>query len=72
MAVCMKATAGHIHDEVCDAEAANGRSSTVIAIRVDDEKVLKMRELIDASEIGYESVGDFIKWLIDTQGLRKR
>ena len=73
MAVCMKSVAGHIHDVVCDEAAANGRSSTVIAIRLDDDKVKQIRDFImPNSEVGYESVGDYIKWLIDTQGLRKR
>ena len=70
MAVCMRTVAGHIH---CDEAAANGRTTTVVAVRLDDDKVRKIRDCImPHSDVGYDSVGDYIKWLIDTQGLRKR
>lgn len=72
MAVCMSMAVGHEHDPECDANAANGRTSTVVSLRLDDEIAVQLRELIHRSCVGYESVGDYVKHLIETQALRTR
>ncbi len=73
MAICMKMDAGHIHGSLCD-ELVNrdGRTTTVIAVRIPDETARRIRELMAVSPRGYGSVSEFITHLIETQGLRKR
>ena len=72
MAVCMSTAIGHEHDRECDAKAANGRTSTVVALRLDDEVAVQLRDLIRRSPAGHESVGNYVKHLITTQALRTR
>lgn len=48
----MSVAIGHEHDEVCDARAANGRTSTTIAIRIHDTIAVQLRELVANSHIG--------------------
>ncbi len=73
MAICMKMDAGHIHDVVCDDTVSkDGRTTTVIAVRIPDVTARRIRELMANSPRGYGSVSEFITRLIETQGLRKR
>ena len=72
MAICMKMEAGHLHDEVCDEAVANGRTTTVVAVRMPDDQARAVRALMHNSPLGYESVSAFINHLIATQALRKR
>ena len=72
MAICMKMEAGHMHDEVCDEAVANGRTTTVVAVRMPDDQARAVRDLIGNSPRGYSSVSEFVNHLITTQALRKR
>lgn len=72
MAICMKMDAGHLHDDVCDEAVANGRTTTVVAVRMSDDQAKAVRSLIENSPRGYASVSEFINNLIQTQALRKR
>ncbi len=72
MAICMKMEAGHMHDEVCDEAVANGRTTTVVAVRMPDDQARAVRTLMERSPRGYASVSEFINYLIDSQALRKR
>lgn len=72
MAICMKMDAGHIHEAACDEAVANGRTTTVVAVRMPDDQARAVRSLIENSPRGYASVSEFINHLIATQALRKR
>ncbi len=72
MAICMKLVAGHIHDVACDEAVANGRTTTVVAVRIKDDTARAIRDLIGNSPLGYASVSEFINHLVETQALRKR
>lgn len=72
MAICMKMDAGHLHDDACDEAVANGRTTTVVAVRMSDDQARAVRSLIENSPRGYASVSEFINNLIATQALRKR
>jgi hypothetical protein len=72
MAICMKMDAGHIHEAACDEAVANGRTTTVVAVRISDDKARAVRELIHNSSRGYASVSEFINHLIESQALRRR
>ncbi len=72
MAICMKMGAGHTHDQVCDEAVANGRTTTVVAVRMPDDQARAIRALIHNSPRGYDSVSEFVNHLIITQALRKR
>ncbi len=72
MAICMKMDAGHIHEAACDDAVANGRTTTVVTVRMSDTQARALRDLIANSARGYGSVSEFINHLIESQGLRKR
>ena len=72
MAICMKMDAGHLHDTACDDAVANGRTTTVVAVRMPDDQARAVRDLLHNSPRGYDSVSEFINNLIQTQALRRR
>lgn len=74
MAICLKTDQGHLHDEPypCDEAVANGRTTTVMAVRISDDKAKAIRRLMANSPLGYGSVNELINHLIDTQLLRTR
>jgi hypothetical protein len=72
MAICMKMDAGHIHEAACDEAADNGRTTTVVAVRMPDDQARAVRNLIKNSPRGYASVSEFINHLITSQALRRR
>lgn len=72
MAICMKMDAGHIHEAACDEAVANGRTTTVVAVRMPDDQARAVRALMENSRRGYASVSEFFNHLIATQALRKR
>lgn len=73
MAICMSMAPGHVHDTACDAAAGkDGRTTTVVAVRMPDATAKRIRDLMAVSTRGYGSVSEFIMHLIETQGLRKR
>ena len=67
----MRMDAGHIHEAVCD-EPRDGRTTTVIAVRMPDVQALAVRHLMENSNRGYESVSEFVNHLITSQALRRR
>jgi hypothetical protein len=72
MAICMKMDAGHVHKAACDEAVANGRTTTVVSVRMPDDQARAVRSLMANSPRGYASVSEFINHLITTQALRKR
>ena len=71
MAICMSVAAGHIHEAGCDAEAMRrngGRATTQIGMRIPDEDAVKLREVASR----YDSLNDYLVYLIRTQAIRER
>ncbi len=84
MAICMKVEAGHIHGWCspprsdrghcaleCDQVAMlkhSGRATTQIGIRMPDVDAAKLRSLATR----YDSVNDYLVYLIRTQAIRER
>ncbi len=84
MAICMSVAAGHIHGWCsppqangdhcaveCDQVAVlkhGGRATTQIGLRIPDEDAVKLREVASR----YESLNDYLVYLIRTQAIRER
>ena len=72
MAICMRIGRCHEHTDTCDAEAADGRSTTVLHVRLSDDVARQIRDKVANSRKGYGSISEFIQFILDTQVLRKR
>ena len=71
MAICMSVAAGHIHEAACDAAAMRknkGRTTTQVGIRLPDEDAVKLRE----KATRYDSLNDYLLFIIRSQALRER
>ena len=69
MSICMSVRAGHYHDEACDARASvDGRTTTVVSIRLPDDLARKIRHLAG----NYQSVNEYMVGLVRTQAARPR